>query len=71
MHQVFRIDQFEHFVDSACPGGAVEACQSIGHIGADAQVREQRGLLRHQRGVPGSGLEPQAVRGVGEQLAVE
>ena len=47
------------------------SAEAVSDIGFDAEVREERGLLRDERGAPVAGLAPDAARGVGEDAAVE
>ena len=54
------------FLQRGRAAGAIEAREAVGHIRGDAQVREERRLLRDKRSLAAAGLEKCAGIGVGE-----
>jgi hypothetical protein len=61
----------EHLFDTHCAGCVIEIAQPEVHVGGDAEVREERGLLRDQRGVTAAGREMQTDGGVSKRARVE
>ena len=60
----------QHLFDTRRASCGVDAAQTVCHILSNAQVREERGLLRHQRGAPTAGRKMQSGGGVSERARI-
>ena len=66
-----RANEFEHLINASGAIAAVYLCQAVGHIGCDAQMREERGLLRDKRSLAASRSGPGTAGCVRKDAAVE
>jgi len=69
--QVWCSDEIQHLFDASGSGGAVEAAESVGDVGGDSQVREERGLLGNEGSVAAARFDPEAAGSIGEHSSIE